>query len=74
MSNDGKFTGTKWLRPSLPIPADGEPMVIVAKGEKELFTQRSWIENVEKFQKTEGLMAIVTMRTRRKLKETYIGQ
>jgi len=55
------FTGTKWLRPSLLIPAEGEPMVIVAKGEKELFTQRSWIENVEEFQKTEDLMAIVTM-------------
>ncbi|MBO8174865.1 MAG: aminopeptidase P family protein [Thermococcus sp.] len=55
------FTGTKWLRPSLLIPAEGEPLVIVAKGEKKLFMQRSWIENVEEFQKTEDLMAIVTM-------------
>ncbi|ADT83825.1 M24 family metallopeptidase [Thermococcus barophilus] len=55
------FTGTKWLRPSLLIPAEGEPVVIVAKGEKELFMQKSWIENVKEFQKTEDLMAMVTM-------------
>ncbi|AIF70167.1 proline dipeptidase [Palaeococcus pacificus DY20341] len=55
------FTGTKWLRPSLLIPAEGEPVAIVAKGEKELFMQKSWIENVEEFQKTEDLMAMVTM-------------
>lgn len=55
------FTGTKWLRPSLLIPAEGDPLVIVAKGEAELFKQRSWIENVIEFQKTEDLMANVTM-------------
>ncbi|AHF80245.1 M24 family metallopeptidase [Thermococcus paralvinellae] len=55
------FTGTKWLRPSLLIPAEGEPIVIVAKGEKELFMERSWIKNVEEFQKTEDLMAMVTV-------------
>lgn len=54
------FTGTKWLRPALLIPQDGEPTVIVAKGEAELFKQRSWIENVVEFQKTEDLMATVT--------------
>ncbi|MDK2783787.1 MAG: Xaa-Pro dipeptidase [Thermococcaceae archaeon] len=26
------FTGTKWLRPALLIPQDGEPTAIVAKG------------------------------------------
>lgn len=55
------FTGTKWLRPAILIPQDGEPTVIVAKGEAELFKQRSWIENVVEFQKTEDLMATVTM-------------
>jgi Xaa-Pro aminopeptidase len=55
------FTGTKWLRPALLIPQDGEPTVIVAKGEAELFKQRSWIENVIEFQKTEDLMANVTI-------------
>jgi len=55
------FTGTKWLRPALLIPVEGEPTVIVAKGEAELFKSRSWIENVVEFQKTEELMANVTM-------------
>ena len=59
------FTGVKWLRPALLIPADGEPTVIVAKGEKELFMKKSWIKNVEEFQKTEDLMASVTMWIRR---------
>ncbi|NJE26481.1 aminopeptidase P family protein [Thermococcus sp. MV5] len=55
------FTGTKWLRPSLLIPAEGQPIVIVAKGEAELFRERSWIENIIEFQKTEELMANVTV-------------
>ncbi len=54
------FTGTKWLRPSLLIPAEGEPFVIVAKGEKEFFKKRSWIENVEEYNRVEKLMFIVT--------------
>ncbi|NJE06226.1 aminopeptidase P family protein [Thermococcus sp. M36] len=51
------FTGTKWLRPSLLIPAEGEPLVYVIKGEAELFKERSWIENVIEFQRVEDLMA-----------------
>ncbi len=51
------FTGTKWLRPSLLIPAEGEPVVFVVKGEAELFKKRSWIENVVEYQRVEDLMA-----------------
>ncbi len=52
------FTGIKWLRPSLLIPAEGgEPIVYTVKGEAELFRQRSWIENVVEFQRAEELMA-----------------
>ncbi|WP_456365698.1 M24 family metallopeptidase [Thermococcus sp.] len=51
------FTGTKWLRPSLLVPAEGEPVVYVVKGEAELFRERSWIENVVEFQRVEDLMA-----------------
>ena len=51
------FTGTKWLRPSLLIPAEGEPTVYVVKGEAELFRQKSWIEDVREFQRAEDLMA-----------------
>ncbi|WP_297419473.1 Xaa-Pro peptidase family protein [Thermococcus sp.] len=55
------FTGTKWLRPSLLIPAEGEPTVYVVKGEAELFREKSWVENVEEYQRAEDLMAgIVT--------------
>ena len=55
------FTGTKWLRPSLLIPAEGEPVVYVVKGEAELFRKKSWIENVVEYQRAEDLMAgIVT--------------
>ncbi|WP_297509802.1 Xaa-Pro peptidase family protein [Thermococcus sp.] len=51
------FTGTKWLRPSLLIPAEGEPTVYVVKGEAELFREKSWVENVVEFQRAEDLMA-----------------
>ena len=53
------FTGTKWLRPSLLIPAEGEPRVLVVKGEAELFKERSWIEDVVEYQKAEELMLTV---------------
>ncbi|WP_297523436.1 Xaa-Pro peptidase family protein, partial [Thermococcus sp.] len=39
------------------IPAEGEPVVYVVKGEAELFRERSWIENVVEFQRVEDLMA-----------------
>jgi Xaa-Pro aminopeptidase len=51
------FTGTKWLRPSLLIPAEGEPVVYVVKGEADLFREKSWIENIVEFQRAEDLMA-----------------
>lgn len=54
------FTGVKWLRPSLLIPAEGEPVVIVVKNEKDLFVKKSWIKNVLEYQKTGQLMALVT--------------
>jgi Xaa-Pro dipeptidase len=54
------FTGTKWLRPSLLIPAEGDPFVIVAKGEAEYFKKRSWIEDVREYDRVEKLMFIVT--------------
>ena len=59
------FTGTKWLRPSLLVPSRGEPLVILAKGEEELFRRKSWIENTVYFQRTEELMGIVTTWIRR---------
>jgi len=51
------FTGTKWLRPSLLIPAEGEPVVFVVRNEGETFRRKSWIENVVEYQRVEDLMA-----------------
>jgi len=53
------FTGTRWLRPSLLIPSEGEPMVLVVEGEAEEFKRRSWIEDVVEYQEVESLMAMV---------------
>jgi len=53
------FTGTRWLRPSLLVPAEGEPTVLVVEGEAEEFRHRSWIEDVVEYQEVESLMAIV---------------
>ncbi len=53
------FTGTKWLRPSLLIPAEGEPTVLVVEGEADEFKRRSWIEDVVEYQEAESLMATV---------------
>ncbi len=39
-------TGIKWMRPSLIIPADGEPVVLVADGEEDGFKSTTWIKNV----------------------------
>ncbi len=53
------FTGTRWLRPSLLVPADGEPTALVVEGEAEEFKRRSWIGNVVEYQEVESLMAMV---------------
>jgi len=53
------FTGTRWLRPSLLIPAEGEPTVFVVEGEAEEFKKRSWIRDVVEYQEVESLMASV---------------
>ncbi|RLF88397.1 aminopeptidase P family protein [Thermococci archaeon] len=51
------FTGTKWLRPALLIPTEGDPIVYVVRGEEKLFKRKSWIEDVVEYQKVEDLMA-----------------
>jgi len=54
------LTGIKWLRPALIIPADGEPLVFVARGEEEGFKQMSWIKNVDTFVEGGELMGKVS--------------
>ncbi len=53
------FTGTRWLRPSLLVPAEGEPTALVVEGEAEEFRRRSWIHDVVEYQEVETLMAMV---------------
>ncbi len=50
------FTGIKWLRPALLIPAEGNPTAIIFKYEVEEFMEKSWIQNVKKYMKSEELM------------------
>jgi len=53
------FTGTRWFRPSLLIPAEGDPTVLVVENEAEEFRRRSWIEDVVEYEEVETLMATV---------------
>jgi len=55
------FAGTRWFRPSLLIPAEGEPKVFVVENEAEEFKKRSWISDVEEYQDVETLMASVVL-------------
>jgi len=54
------FTGIKWLRPALLIPAEGEPIAFVVKGEEELFREKSSVKEVETFVEVSELMAKVS--------------
>ncbi len=46
------FTGTKWLRPAMLVPAEGDPTIFAAKGEEGELRERAWVEDVVTF--TEG--------------------
>lgn len=54
------FTGIKWLRPALLIPAEGEPIAFIAKGEEEGFLERTWIENIVAYSEGGEVMASVS--------------
>ena len=54
------FTGTKWLRPSILIPADGDPIVFLADGEEDGFKERSWISNIITYKEGGEVMAKVS--------------
>ncbi len=61
------FTGIKWLRPSLIIPAEGEPRAFILKQEVEEFASKTWIRDIQPFRRVEELMRGVsgTIRERR---------
>jgi len=54
------FTGIKWLRPALLVPAEGEPTAFVHESEIEEFRERTWIEDVRGYRKAEELVRGVT--------------
>ena len=54
------FTGVKWLRPALLIPAEGEPVAFIFRYEAEEFTEKSHIQNVKTYMRAEELMRNVT--------------
>lgn len=59
------FTGTKWLRPALLIPAEGEPVAFIFRNEKKEFQERSWIGNVIPFGGVDDLIREVSGRIRK---------
>jgi len=65
LSSFAYLAGVKWLRPSLLIPAEGEPVVFVAKGEEDGFREASWIGNVVTFSEGGDLMTKVSSAIRK---------
>ncbi len=54
------FTGIRWIRPALLIPAEGEPKAFVARGEEEGFSSKTWIKDIETYTEGGDLMAKVS--------------
>jgi len=50
------FTGIKWLRPALLIPAEGEPTAFIFQHEADEFASKCWVKSIERWMKTEDLM------------------
>lgn len=66
------FTGIKWLRPALLIPAEGKPTAFIAKGEEEGFKEKTGIENIATYIDGGELMGKVS-KTIRENKYKTIG-
>lgn len=54
------FTGIKWLRPALLIPAEGEPLAFIAREEEEGFIERTGIKNIATYTDGGELMGKVS--------------
>lgn len=50
------FTGVKWLRPALLIPADGDPTAFVFEHEAEELAEMTWIGDIKTWRRAEELM------------------
>ena len=60
LSSYAYFTGIKWLRPALLVPAEGEPIAFVAHGEEDGFREKTWIKNIVTFKEGGDLMRHVS--------------
>jgi len=54
------FTGVKWLRPALLIPAEGEPTAFIFQYEVDEFMEKAPIRNVKPYRRVEELMRAVS--------------
>jgi len=54
------FTGLKWLRPALLIPAEGEPTAFIFEYESDEFKEKTWVENVKTWRRAPELIGSVT--------------
>ena len=54
------FTGVKWLRPALLIPAEGEPTAFIFEYEAAEFKEKTWIKNIKTWRRTPELIGSVT--------------
>ena len=54
------FTGIKWLRPALLIPAEGEPTAFIFQYETEEFAENSWIKNFKTYRRVSELLRAVS--------------
>ena len=54
------FTGVKWLRPSLLVPAEGSPILFAARGEEEGLRSYSWIGDIVTYREGGELMSKVS--------------
>jgi len=59
------FTGIKWLRPALLIPAEGEPTAFIFQHEADEFASKCWVKSIERWMKTEELMKGVSAMIRK---------
>ena len=54
------FTGIKWLRPALLIPAEGDPTAFIFQYEAEEFAEKSWIKNIKTYRRVGELLKAVS--------------
>ena len=54
------FTGVKWLRPAMLVPAEGDPTLFAAKGEEDELMERTWVRDVVTFREGGELMGKVS--------------